>query len=57
MGAKFAPMIANLYLSIMEENFLVIHKPLAYFRFIDDIFTILKNDFDTNILINSFKNL
>ena len=57
MGAKCAPMIANLYLSIMEENFLVIHKPLAYFRFIDDIFTILKNDFDTNILINSFKNL
>ena len=57
MGAKCAPAIANLYLAIMEENFLVIHKPLFYCRFIDDIFIILKSFFNIDILINSFRNL
>ena len=57
MGAKCAPAIANLYLAIMEENFLVIHKPLFYCRFIDDIFVILRSFFNIDILINSFGNL
>ena len=57
MGAKCAPSIANLYLAILEENFLVIHKPLFYCRFIDDICTILNEHFNIDILINSFGNL
>jgi hypothetical protein len=57
MGAKCAPAIANLYLAIMEDNFLVIHKPLFYCRFIDDIFVILDKNFNIEILINSFGNL
>ena len=39
---------------ILEENFQKIHKPLFYFRFIDDIFVILHELFDINILTNSF---
>jgi hypothetical protein len=57
MGAKCAPSIANLYLAILEENFLVIHKPLFYCRFIDDIFVILKEHFNIELLTNSFGNL
>jgi hypothetical protein len=41
----------------MEDNFLVIHKPLFYCRFIDDIFVILDKNFNIEILINSFGNL
>ena len=57
MGAKCAPAIANIYLSILESKFLFIHRPLLYFRFIDDIFIILKNNFDISLLTNSFGNL
>ena len=54
MGCKAAPAIANLYLSILENNFLIIHRPLIYYRFIDDIFTVVNHDFDINILKNFF---
>ena len=57
MGSKCGPTIANIYVSCLEKNFLTIHKPLAYYRFIDDICIITKNDFDISILINSFNNL
>ena len=57
MGAKCAPSIANFYLSILEEKFLTIHRPLFYYRFIDDIFVILDNLFNINLLTNNFNNL
>ena len=40
MGNIAAPSIANIYLAILEQNFLNIHADdiLAYYRFIDDIF-------------------
>ena len=57
MGAKCAPSIANFYLSLLEENFLFIHKPLFYYRFIDDILVILYSYFNINLLTDSFKNL
>jgi hypothetical protein len=52
MSNKAAPCIANMYLIIKEQNFLVIHRPsiLAYYRFIYDIFIIVRNDFNINIL-------
>lgn len=37
MGCKCGPSLANLYLYILESKWLKIHRPLAYFRFIDDI--------------------
>jgi hypothetical protein len=57
MGAKCAPSIANFYLSILEEKFLTLHRPLFYYRFIDDIFVILDNLFNIDLLTNNFKNL
>ena len=56
MGNIAAPSIANIYLVIKEDSFLVIHRPyiLAYYRFIDDIFIIVRNGFDINILKNHF---
>jgi hypothetical protein len=57
LGTKCGPSIANIYLYILEKNFLVIHKPLHYSRFIDDIFIITINNFDILILKNFFHNL
>jgi hypothetical protein len=57
MGAKCAPAIANIYIAILEENFLVIHKPLFYYRFIDDILMTIANDFNLDFLKMSFDGL
>ena len=54
MGSKCGPSIANIYLFILEKDFLTIHKPLFYGRYIDDIFCILDKDFNTNLLIDHF---
>ena len=54
MGSKCGPTIANIYLSCLESNFLSIHKPLFYGRYIDDIFCITKADFDLDLLIYHF---
>ncbi len=54
MGSKCGPSVANIDISILEESFLIIHKPLLYVRFIDDIFTIVKKSFDIQILIATF---
>ena len=53
-GISSAPTIANVYLSILEENYLIILKPLEYLRFIDDIFIILSVDHNIDDLINHF---
>ena len=57
MGSKCGPTLANIYLSCLEDSFLVIHKPLFYGRYIDDIFCITFIDFNLDILINHFKYL
>ncbi len=57
MGSKCAPSIANLYIFILEKSFLTLHKPLFFKRFVDDIFTITKKDFDMNFLKNHFEYL
>ena len=54
MGSKCGPSIANIYLSCLERSFLFIHKPLFYKRYIDDIFCILLNCFDIDILVKFF---
>ena len=40
MGCACGPSVANLYIYILEKKWITIHKPLIYYRFIDDI----KND-------------
>ena len=57
MGSKCGPSIANIYVHILEEKFLTIHRPLFYARFIDDIFIITSKNFDLKILKNSFSYL
>ena len=57
MGSKCGPTIANIYLYCIEQSFLIIHKPIFYGRYIDDIFCITKNDFNLNNLIFHFKYL
>ena len=42
MGTKMAPSYANLFMGVLENQMLCTyhHKPLVYFRYIDDIFMI-----------------
>jgi len=52
MGQRFAPSVANIYLSLWEENLQKSHSlfPKIWFRYIDDIFTIWpynESEFDT----------
>ena len=54
MGSKSGPSVANIYIWLLEKKFLYIHKPLLYVRFIDDIFIIVTNDFDIQILVDTF---
>ena len=54
MGQICSPSVTNMYMSIIEENFLTIHKPLAYYRFVDDILAMFRKDFDINIFKNFF---
>ena len=55
MGSISGPSVANMYIWLLEKNFLEIHKPLSYSRFIDDIHVIVLENFDINILINLFE--
>ena len=54
MGAICSPSVTNLFMSILEEKFLTIYRPLAYVRFVDDILAVFRNDFDLNIFKNFF---
>jgi hypothetical protein len=44
MGSSCGPMVANLYLYILEKKWIHIHRHLIYKRFIDDIFLVLKEE-------------
>ncbi|CAF0740319.1 unnamed protein product, partial [Brachionus calyciflorus] len=48
MGCRCGPSLANLYLYILEFKWIDIHRPLGYFRFIDDIFLISENEINLN---------
>ena len=54
MGTIAAPSIANIFLYCIEKEFIYIHRPLCYYRFIDDIFIATRKNFDINILKSSF---
>jgi hypothetical protein len=43
MGSVCGPSIANLFVLLYEKKWLIIHRPLIYRRFIDDIFILLDN--------------
>ena len=48
MGTRMAPCNANIFMAELEENFLSVYpyKPLAYYRYIDDIFIIWSHGLD-----------
>ena len=55
MGIRMAPCYANIFMADLEENFLSGYpcKPLAYCRYIDDIFIIWSHGLD---LLHNFTN-
>ncbi len=59
MGSKCGPTIANIYLQCLENKFLHLYTPPFYGRYIDDIMSVFKNNFNTELLTNNniFHNL
>jgi len=57
MGLICGPSVANIYVFILEDKALCIHRPIYYKRYIDDIFKIIFKDYPLDLFINSFHNL
>jgi hypothetical protein len=57
MGCICGPTIANIFVYIYEKKWITIHKPLAYFRFVDDILLITKDLLCLESLKNAFGSL
>jgi len=57
MGIVFGPTCANIVVYHYENIWYNLQKPIYYKRFIDDIFVILSNDENLQILLNSFSYL
>ncbi len=55
MGLICGPSIANIYVFILEDKFLCIHRPIYYKRYIDD--KIICKSFPLDLFVNSFHNL
>ena len=50
MGSPLGPALANIFVGFYEEKrFFHISKPFTYFRYVDDIFAIFRNDESRNI--------
>ena len=57
MGSICGPTIANLFVQIYEIKWTTIYRPLAYYRFIDDIFLIVTDLVVVDTLKNAFGSL
>jgi len=59
IGSKCGPTIAYIYLNCLEKKFLSLYKIPFYGRYIDDVFSVLNNNFNTKLLTenNIFHNL
>jgi hypothetical protein len=57
MGCICGPSLANVFVYLLEKNWISVHRPLIYFRFIDDIFIADSNELDCNLFQNEFLNL
>jgi hypothetical protein len=57
MGCICGPTIANIFVYIFEKKWITIHKPLAYFRFVDVILLITKDLLCLESLKNAFGSL
>jgi hypothetical protein len=57
MGCICGPSIANIFVHILERKWLVIHQPIIYDRFIDDIFVGVNKKIDYKEFQSHFLNL
>jgi len=57
MDCICGPKIANIFLYILEMKCIIIHRPLGYKRYIDDICLILKDKLDIEEFQSFFLNL
>ena len=57
MGCICGPTIANIFVYIYEKKWITIHKPLAYFRFVDDVLLITRDLLCLESLKNAFGSL
>ena len=57
MGSKCGPSIANVYVHTFERSWIFLYRPFLFFRFIDDIFAIVRDEKLIPILKSSFGNL
>jgi len=53
MGLICGPSVANIYVFILEDKALCIHRPIYYKRYIDDIFKIIITNFSNLISVSS----
>ena len=54
MGCTCGPVVANLYLYILEEKWVNMNPDIIYFRYIDDTFTASKTKINQNEIQNQF---
>lgn len=54
MGCTCGPVVANLYLYILEEKWVNMNPDIIYFRYIDDTFTASKTKLNQNEIQNQF---
>jgi hypothetical protein len=57
MGVSCGPTLANIVVYMMEKNWVSIHKPLIYRRFIDDIVMIVNDSIDIDKFKSNFGKL
>jgi hypothetical protein len=57
MGCICGPSIANIFVYLLEKNWVSIHRPVLYYRFIDDILLASVNPLDIINFKSQFNNL
>ena len=57
MGSVAGPSIANMFVMIFEIGWCKIHRPIIYYRFIDDLFVVLSNNQNISDLEMAFGSL
>ena len=57
MGCICGPSVANMFIYILEKNWISLNKPMVYSRFIDDILIILDKELNESDFLKQFLNL
>ena len=58
MGSPLRPALANIFVGHQEQKlFNVVNRPLAYFRYVDDTFTVFNNEDACNAFLSHLNSL